>query len=180
MIKFGTGGWRAVIGDEFTKENIQLVAQGLCDLMHDKKIDGKKVIIGHDRRFLSDEGAIWFAEVLSANGIQVILMGRSMPTPVIMHYVQKQDLEIGIEITASHNPSSYNGIKIIIKEGRDAPQEFTDELEGYINKLTAADIKAKKIPNENSEVLQTPFNDYLDDILSQLDIESMRKHGARV
>lgn len=180
MIKFGTGGWRAVIGDEFTKENIQLVAQGLCDMMRDKKIDGKKVIIGHDRRFLSDEGAIWFAEVLSANGIQVILMGRSMPTPVIMHYVQKQDLEIGIEITASHNPSSYNGIKIIIKEGRDAPQEFTDELEGYINKLTAADIKAKKIPNENSEVLQTPFNDYLDDILSQLDIDSMRKHGARV
>ncbi len=180
MIKFGTGGWRAIIGDAFTKENIQLVAQGLSDMMRQKNISDKKVIIGHDRRFLSDEGAIWFAEVLTANDIRVILMGRSMPTPVIMHYVQKNELDIGIEITASHNPSSYNGIKIIVREGRDAPQEFTDELETYINKLTPSDIKTKTIPNENSELLHTPFNDYLDDILAQLDVDAMRKHGARV
>lgn len=180
MIKFGTGGWRAIIGDLFTKTNIQLVAQGLADLMHQQNIADNKVIIGHDRRFLSDEGALWFAEVLSANGIRVILMSRSMPTPVIMHYVQKNGLDIGIEITASHNPSGYNGIKIIVREGRDAPQEFTDELEHFINKLTPADIKAKAIPNEYSEMLYTPFNDYLDDILVQLDVGAMRRHGARV
>lgn len=180
MIRFGTGGWRAIIGDEFTKENIYLVAQGFSNLLHDKGLDKQKVIIGHDRRFLSDEASVWFAEVLTANAIPVILMGRSMPTPMIMHYVQKHGLDFGIEITASHNPSAYNGIKIIVSEGRDAPVEFTAELEAYIEKVSLGDVKKLPVPNEYSEVLPNPFNDYIDDILSQLNTEAMRAHGARL
>ena len=180
MIRFGTGGWRAIIGDEFTKENIYLVAQGFSNLLHDKGLDKQKVIIGHDRRFLSDEASVWFAEVLTANAIPVILMGRSMPTPMIMHYVQKHGLDFGIEITASHNPSAYNGIKIIVSEGRDAPVEFTAELEAYIEKVSLGDVKKLPVPNEYSEILPNPFNDYIDDILSQLNTEAMRAHGARL
>ncbi|MBQ9130930.1 MAG: phosphoglucomutase/phosphomannomutase family protein [Clostridia bacterium] len=180
MIRFGTGGWRAIIGDEFTKENIYLVAQGFSNLLHDKGLGKQKVIIGHDRRFLSDEAATWFAEVLTGNGIPVILMGRSMPTPMIMHYVQKHGLDFGIEITASHNPSAYNGIKIIVSEGRDAPVEFTAELESYIEKVDSADVKHWALPNEYSEILCNPFNDYIDDILSQLNTDAMRAHGARL
>ena len=180
MIKFGTGGWRAVIGDEFTKDNISLVAQGLANLLHAKDVAKNKVIIGHDRRFLSDEAATWFAEVLTANEIPVILMSRSMPTPMIMHYVQKNDLDFGIEITASHNPSCYNGIKIIVKEGRDAPVEFTAELETYIDAITLADVKRASVPNAYSEILVNPFNDYIDDILAQLNCEAVRNHGSRL
>lgn len=180
MIRFGTGGWRAVIGDDFTKENICLVAQGLADLIHDRGGERKKIIIGHDRRFLSEEAALWFSEVLSANQIPVILMTRSMPTPMIMHYVQKHELDFGIEMTASHNPSNYNGIIIIVKEGRDAPVEFTDELEGYIARVDISRIRRLALPNENSEVLRNPFNSYIDDILALLDVKAMREHGARV
>ena len=180
MIRFGTGGWRAIIGDEFTKENIYLLSQGFSNLLHEKGLGKQKVIIGHDRRFLSDEAATWFAEVLTGNGIPVILMGRSMPTPMIMHYVQKHGLDFGIEITASHNPSAYNGIKIIVSEGRDAPVEFTAELESYIEKVDSVDVKHWALPNEYSEILCNPFNDYIDDILSQLNTDAMRAHGARL
>ena len=117
---------------------------------------------------------------MTANNIAVILMARSMPTPMIMHYVQKHELDFGIEITASHNPAAYNGIKIIVSEGRDAPIEFTAELESYIDKVTASDVKSKALPNEYSEILRNPFNDYIDDILAQLNIDAMRVHGARL
>ena len=180
MLHFGTGGWRAVIGDDFTRENIMLIAQGLANWMHDHKKDETPVIIGHDRRFLSDNAADWFLEVLTANQIKVIYMKRSMPTPMVMHYVQKHDLDFGIEITASHNPSVYNGVKVIVKEGRDAPIEFTDELETYIARLTPADIRRMPIPNDYSRILSNPFNEYVDDILALLDTDAMRKRGARV
>ncbi len=156
MIKFGTGGWRAVIGEEFTKENVCLVAQGLADYIKDKKSGNdadesqykngeklyssnhgslseenkiqnkdelqsksvleqksryKPIIVGGDRRFLSDSATRWIAEVLAANGLKVILISRSVPTPFIMHYVLKNGLDFGLEVTASHNPAKYNGIK---------------------------------------------------------------------
>ena len=82
MVHFGTGGWRAIIGDEFTRANIQLLAQSLSELM---KQDGAgEIIIGFDRRFLSDVGAQWAAEVFAANGIQVSLIKEDAPTPLIM------------------------------------------------------------------------------------------------
>ena len=180
MLHFGTGGWRAVIGDDFTKENIGLIAQGLANWMSDHGKNKKPVIIGHDRRFLSDNAAEWFGEVLTANGIEIIHMGRSMPTPMVMHFVQKHELDFGIEITASHNPSIYNGVKVIVKEGRDAPVEFTDDLEQYIARLQPSDVKAMPLPNAFSHVLSNPFNEYVDDILALLDTDAIRRRGARV
>ena len=122
MIYFGTGGWRAEIGKDFYMANIQRVAQGLANtLKQDHKTD-QPVVIGYDRRFLSAEAAIWIAEVLAGNGIHVWFMHRSVPTPLVMYLVKQHGLNRGIEITASHNPSNYNGIKIIVEEGRDAPR----------------------------------------------------------
>lgn len=178
MIKFGTGGWRAVIGDDFIKDNIFKVAQGLADLMHTENLDTKEVIIGHDRRFLSDTAADWVAGVLSANGIKVILMGRSVHTPMVMHYAMKHDLDFSIEITASHNPAAYNGIKVFVKDGRDADVDFTDKLEAYIEKIEK--INYKPVPNENIRILKNPFNEYIDDILGLMDVQAMRDHGARL
>ena len=135
MICFGTGGWRAEIGKDFYMANIQRVAQGLAQtLQTDHKAD-KPVVIGYDRRFLSAEAATWMAETLAGNGIPVWFMQRSVPTPLIMYIVKQQGLYRGIEITASHNPSNYNGIKIIVEEGRDAPSDVTERLETEINAL---------------------------------------------
>ena len=81
MIRFGTGGWRAVIGDDFIKSNIQKVAQGVCLLAREEGKTDKPIYIGYDRRFLSDTSARWIAEVLCANGLRVLYVGRSTPTP---------------------------------------------------------------------------------------------------
>lgn len=184
MIKFGTGGWRAEIGKDFNMENIQRVAQGLCVYMKRKKQDKLPVIIGYDRRFLSSNAATWIAEVLSANDIKVLFLNRSAPTPLIMHYVLKNNLYFGLEVTASHNPSNYNGIKIIVKEGRDAPLETTEALEEVIEGITSKDVASMPfdtgVKEKKIEYLKNPFNDFIDDILSVLDVQAIRDRGLRI
>ncbi|MEA4914696.1 MAG: phosphoglucomutase/phosphomannomutase family protein [Christensenella sp.] len=182
MICFGTGGWRAEIGKDFYMANIQRVAQGLANTLI---ADGKKdqpVVIGYDRRFLSAEAATWVAEVLAANGIHVWFMQRSVPTPLIMYLVKQHGLYRGIEITASHNPSNYNGIKVIVEEGRDAPSDVTERLEREINAL--ADVKTLPIAEADRngliEYLKNPFNDFIDSVLGVIDTTAIRARGPRI
>ncbi len=181
MIKFGTGGWRAVIGDEFVKQNIQKVGQGVAELAKENNCK-TPVIIGYDRRYLSAEAAKWLAEVLSANGFKVLFMNRSVPTPLVMHTVQKQELDFGLEVTASHNPSEYNGIKLIIKEGRDASVEITNRLEALIEDVTNVNTIAfsEGVESGMIEYIKNPFNAFLDDIMSVIDISAIREKGPRI
>jgi len=182
MIHFGTGGWRAEIGKDFVKENIQKVGQALVLRMKERNETELPVIIGYDRRFLSDVSARWLAEVLSGNNINVLFIKRSVPTPLIMHTVMKQKLHYGIEVTASHNPSSYNGIKIIVEEGRDAPLDVTADLEKYCN----SDMEVKVLDFDEGvkqgliKYFENPFNNFLDDILKVLDVEAIRNRGLRI
>ncbi len=182
MICFGTGGWRAEIGKEFYMANIRLVAQGLAaTLIADRKTD-KPVVIGYDRRFLSAEAATWMAEVLTANGLQVWFMRRSVPTPLVMYLVKQNGLYRGVEITASHNPSNYNGIKIIVEEGRDAPLDVTERLEREINALS--DVKAISLQDAQERGLVTylknPFNGFIDSVLNVIDTAAIRERGPRI
>ncbi|MBP3479994.1 MAG: phosphoglucomutase/phosphomannomutase family protein [Clostridia bacterium] len=181
-IKFGTGGWRAVIGEDFICSNIRLVAAGILELMKSENKTDKPVIIGFDRRFLSENAAKWVAEVLAHGGVTVWFMHRSVPTPLVMHTVKDKGLHYGIEITASHNPSEYNGIKLIVDEGRDAPLETTGKLEKIIEKLS--DVKYTEFDTAVSEgkivYLNNPFNKFLDDIIGLLDTNALRERGLRV
>lgn len=180
-ILFGTGGWRAVIGEDFTKENIQKVAQGICDLMKKENKTDKPVIIGYDRRFLSESAERWIAETLCANGVHVLLLKRSAPTPLIMFTVKDSCLHYGIEVTASHNPSSYNGIKLIVEEGRDASAECTAELEELIARAQVVSMPLEKAERDGLVTyLKTPFNGFIDSILSRLDTETIRNRGLRI
>ena len=115
MIRFGTGGWRAVIGDEFTKANLQIMAEALSDKIHNENKTDKEIVIGYDRRFLSKEAMKWMAEVFAKRGIKVDLINKSVPTPLVMYYVKMHELEYGFMITASHNPAIYNGVKVFIR-----------------------------------------------------------------
>ena len=180
MIKFGTGGWRAVIGDDFVRENISKVAQGVVELY--RKIGGTTpIIIGYDRRFLSDSAAKWIAGVLAANDIQVLFLNRSAPTPLIMHTVKKLDLDFGLEVTASHNPPEYNGIKLIVKEGRDAPAETTAELEKLIENCTVKSMEfSDALAAGKVTYIKNPFNAFLDDILAVIDTKAIRERGLRI
>ena len=132
MIKFGTGGWRAVIGDDFTKANIQLLAQGLVNKMKSEGVTEQGIVMGYDRRFLSKEAMQWAAEVFAAAQIKAYLINKSSPTPLVMFYVMKHDFPYGMMITASHNPAIYNGIKVFTAGGRDADEIQTKDLEDYI------------------------------------------------
>ena len=90
MIRFGTGGWRAIIADDFTKENIRLLTAGLCSLMIREGHAGKEVCLGYDRRFLSKESMFWAAEVLAGYGFRPYIINRSVPTPMIMFTVRQK------------------------------------------------------------------------------------------
>lgn len=182
MIKFGTGGWRAEIGKDFQMTNIQLIAQALADRVNDLNENDLPIVIGYDRRFLSDMAAKWIASVLAGNNLKVWVMHRSVPTPLVMHMVKKKGLHYGLEVTASHNPSNYNGIKVIVDEGRDAPISVTENIErrcsnaGNIKSIDFDEaIKAGKI-----EYLENPFNDFLDDIISILDVDAIKNRGPRL
>ena len=181
-IKFGTGGWRAIIGNDFICANVRRVAEGIFKLMEEENKTDKPVIIGYDRRFLSEAAAKWVAEVLAKNGITVLFMARSAPTPLVMHTVKDQNLYFGIEITASHNPASYNGIKLIVEEGRDAPVETTTKLEKLIEGISEVEFKDfdSAVKDGNIQFLDNPFNKFLDDIIDLLDMKALRKRGLRV
>ena len=184
MIKFGTGGWRAEIGKDFYMANLQLVAQALAQTIFEEGKQDKSVVIGYDRRFLSAEAARWMAETLTANGISVWFMQRSVPTPLVMYLVKEHALHYGVEITASHNPSNYNGVKIIVDEGRDAPVEVTDALERHIAALTEGGVKSMPLDAAQRAGLLTylrnPFNGFIDAVLSVLDTDAIRQRGPRI
>ena len=102
MIEFGTGGWRAIIGDGFIKENIQRVAAALARRMAREDCANLGVCVGYDRRFLSKEAMQWAGVVFAANGIKACLINKSAPTPLVMFYVMKHDLPYGMMVTANH------------------------------------------------------------------------------
>lgn len=181
-ISFGTGGWRAIIGEDFICDNVRRVAKGVSLLMQEENKTEKPVIIGYDRRFLSENAAKWVAEVLTCDGINVLFMERSVPTPLVMHTVKDKCLDFGIEITASHNPSNYNGIKLIVEEGRDAPLEITNHLEELIATTSDVEFTQFDIAVEKGLVtyIKNPFNKFLDDIIGLLDMNAMRERGLRV
>lgn len=182
MIKFGTGGWRAVIGEDFICSNIRIVAAGILELIKRENKADKPVMIGYDRRFLSENAARWVAEVLTRGGITVWFLNRSAPTPLVMHTVKDKGLHYGIEITASHNPSNYNGIKLIVDEGRDAPLETTELLEKLMAEVTDVEYDDFDKAVEEGKVvyLKNPFNSFLDDIIGLLDMNALRERGLRV
>jgi len=105
VIKFGTGGWRAIIGDGFTFSNVRRVAQAAALYLQENKQDHKPVVIGHDLRFLSGRFSRAIAEILVHNGIPVWFIEPVVPTPMLMYAVEQEKLAMGLMVTASHNPS---------------------------------------------------------------------------
>ncbi len=183
MIRFGTGGWRAIIGDEFTKENLQLLCTGLSRMMKERdEVDGG-LCIGYDRRFLSKESAQWAAEVFAANDIFCRVLDREAPTPLIMFTVKSEGLHYGLAITASHNPAIYNGVKLFTSGGRDAQETVTRELESYIDKVRREDVKTVLYEDALKRGLVAeihPQNAYIDSILSLIDVEAIKQANLKI
>ena len=192
MIQFGTGGWRAVIGEEFTKENIQKLALALCMKMKAEGVADEGIVAGYDRRFLSKEAVIWACEIFTKEGIRVWFVNRSSPTPLIMYYVMRQGLHYGFMVTASHNPAIYNGLKVFTYGGRDADESQTRDIERWMElaetRYQPDDREKGKMPTtfyqksvEQGMVREIhPLNDYLDNIIQVIDMEAIRRGDLRV
>ena len=183
MIRFGTGGWRAIIADGFTKENIRLLMAGLCRLMQDKGHAGAEICVGYDRRFLSKESAHWAAEVLAGYGFRPYVINRSSPTPLMMFTVKRRAMPYGIAVTASHNPAIYNGIKVFTAGGRDADKDVTNRIEAEIARLSPSDVKSVDYDEALARGLITegnPTNEYLDSVLSAVNVEAIKRAGLRI
>ena len=130
MIKFGTAGWRAVISDEFTIDNVKLVTQAIANYLKEEAIgDKQQVVVGYDTRFMSENFAKVSCRVLAANGIKALITIRDVPTPAFAYEILERRTSGGINFTASHNPPEYNGIKFSPSWGGPALPETTDAIE---------------------------------------------------
>lgn len=183
MIQFGTGGWRAFIGETFTKDNVRLVAQALANIMVAEQVTQNGFVIGYDRRFLSDKAAAWFAEVLAANDIKVSFINKFVPTPIVMFKAKHIGATYSACITASHNPADYNGIKVFIEGGRDADEIITAKIEQQISQLTYDDIQSVDFDDAIASqqiTLINPMNEFVDSIVDFIDIAAIKRANLRV
>jgi phosphoglucomutase len=143
IIKFGTSGWRGLIARDFTFDNVRLATQGIAESLKSElanpqsPIHGRKpvIILGYDTRFLGREFALAAAEVLTANGLTPLLCQRDTPTPVIAHTIRKRKAIGGINLTASHNPAEYQGLKFSTYNGAPATPEVTRQVEANVAQL---------------------------------------------
>lgn len=136
QIKFGTDGWRAVIAEDFTFANVQRVTQATADYWAANPVPGteKKVVIGYDRRFLSDQFARRTAEVFAGNGFAAILTPEPTPTPSVSFAVKQLHAIGGVMITASHNPPVFNGFKLKSHYGGSAESSTCQAVEAFLDR----------------------------------------------
>ncbi len=137
-IKFGTDGWRGLIADDFTFSNVRICAQAVAEYVKSRGLGGRGVVVGYDTRFLSEHFAADVAGVLAANGIRAYLSISPVPTPVASYAVMNKEAAGAVVITASHNPSGWNGFKFKPEYAGSATPEITAELESII-----ADIQGR-------------------------------------
>jgi phosphomannomutase len=135
QIKFGTDGWRAVIADGFTFANVERVAQATADYWKTNPVPGteSRVIVGYDRRFLSNDFGSRVAEVLAGNGFEVVLTPEPTPTPAVSLAVKQRKAIGGVMITASHNPPAFNGFKLKSYWGGSAEPSTCQAVESMLD-----------------------------------------------
>ena len=169
VIKFGTSGWRAVIADEFTYANVRLVAVAIGNYLKEQGIEGQGVVVGYDTRFMSDLFGKQAGAVLTKEGIPVAYSVRDVPTPVIAFTVIDRRAAGAINITASHNPPQYNGIKFSPASGAPAPPEVTQAIEAEINKLQLQGVEVSPVDPVKELFSEADFaSAYLRDLESKI------------
>ena len=181
QIKFGTDGWRGVIADDFTFENVRKCSQGLADYLKSIGIDRQGVVVGYDTRFLSKDFAAAVSSVLAASHIKVYLCAKAAPTPVVSLNVLHYKAAGAVIITASHNPHNWNGFKFKPEYAGSATQEITDALEEKIAAVDVVhDITLEKARSDDLIVDIDPDPPYIKSIEDQVNLEIIKNAGLRV
>ena len=179
-IRFGTDGWRAVIGEDFTFDNVRAVAQATAQWMQRAGLAGRGAVVGYDTRLHSAEFAEAVAEVLAGNGIAVGLALAAAPTPAISFAVRERGAGAGVVITSSHNPPEWNGFKVKQAVGNSAPPEVTAEIEAALPDILAGNMHVA--PTETSPPIERfdPRPGYVEALREFVDVERIRAAGLRV
>ncbi len=194
-IHFGTDGWRAVISDPFTFNNLRQVAQAIADAVAsgawsnghtpDDDVDTKKMVVGFDTRVLSDRYANDVARVLAGNGFTVLLAQGDAPTPVISYAVRHNKAIGGVMITASHNAPRYNGVKLKAAYGGSASVEQCRQVEIYLNdnEQRARGPNLMDYDQARAQGLIQRFNPlpaYVEHLRKLIDFDAIAEHPQRV
>lgn len=181
-IKFGTSGWRGIIADDFTFENVKFAVYGIVKYL--KEIEGKSVIVGYDTRFLSEDFAKSAAEIIAYNGIKVLYSQDDIPTPVVSYEVITKKLDGGLNFTASHNDYMYNGLKFSNKIGEPALPEETQKIEKYIDEAFSKNTKINSLKFDEAldshliEILTK--TDYISDLKKLIDVDKIKAKNLKV
>ncbi len=176
VLKFGTDGWRAVIAEDFTFDNVKRVAAAIGLYLKEQNLKGP-VFIGYDTRFLSEKFAEKVGEVLSSQGIEVWLGERFYPTPVTAFATAHFKLSGSVMITASHNPYYYNGLKFIPSYGGPAGPEITSRIEELIPERVDRDAGT----NIKGEVKKfDPWPAYLEQLKKVVDLDLISRSNLKV
>ena len=182
-IKFGTGGWRAIIGEGYTLGNLRRLCQAIANEATRQGIDSMGVVIGGDRRFLSRESAEAAAEVFAGNNIPVRLLPDDVPTPLVTFAAPYTESAYGIIITSSHNPPNWNGVKVFRADGSLPLDAETDRYQDEANSLRVEDVVTLDLDLARAAgvVDETPLTDpYIDAIEEIIDWELVRGSDLRV
>lgn len=184
-IKFGTSGWRDVMADNFTFPNVRVCAQAISEQIYRDKNHNKPVIVGYDTRFFSEEFAREAARILANNAIETRFSDRDVPTPVVSFEVIRAQAAGGINITASHNPYNYNGIKFSSAWGGPALKETTTSIEQSCQHVLAGEVllKEKSSNPELTEKLIQPADfrtPYLAHIRSLVNGDAFKKSKLKI
>ena len=175
QIKFGTSGWRAVMAEEFTFENVSRAMHGIARYVKSQKAQGARVIVGRDPRFLGETFCSMAADILSSYGITPMVIGEAAPTPAISYAVIREKADGAINFTASHNPPEYNGIKFSTPDGAPALPEVTKQIEAQI-----ASGGTASNGNKSSAQPLDPKPMYLARLREIVDLAAIKKAGLRV
>jgi phosphomannomutase/molybdopterin-guanine dinucleotide biosynthesis protein A len=183
MVAFGTGGWRAIIGEGFTMHNVRRLSQALANEITRRGVEKSGVLIGYDRRFLSKQAAEASSEVFAGNNIPAILLSEDAPTPLVTYATAVEGCAFGLVFTASHNPPEWNGLKVFNSDGSLLLDEDTRKIETETNALTPRDvIKLELDIALGAGIVQRRdfTNAYVDAVESLIDLEAIRKAGLKV
>jgi len=180
-IRFGTDGWRALIAEDFTFENVARCARGLCAHLKEAGVADQGLVVGYDTRFLSPEFAETVAAVCSAQGIKVFFANKPAPTPVLSYNVLHHQAGGAAIITASHNPSQWNGFKFKPDYAGSATQEITDRLEQSIAQIAPSSVQSVAQGRNSSLIVGLdPLPPYWERIASLVDLDAIKGAGLNV
>ncbi len=183
LVTFGTGGWRAIIGEGFTMHNVRRLSQALANEITRRGEEARGVLVGYDRRFLSRQAAEAAAEVFAGNDIRAVLLTEDAPTPLITYATALRGFAYGLAFTASHNPPEWNGLKVFRSDGSLLLDDETRKIEAETNALLPQDVVKLELnlAVEAGVVQQSDFtNDYVDAVEKLIDLQAIRDAGLKV